>query len=99
MTTVERIAALEQNDKTIFHQLDELKEDVNNIHKLTTAVEVIAVRTTSIDKKVDGIDKRMDAVEKAPVDDYKHYKRLIIGCIVTGVLSALIVAAMAVILK
>lgn len=98
-TNEERIACLEANQKTIFHQLDEIKDDVNDIHELSASVKVIATETVNISQKVDKIDSRLSEVEKQPVAAYTHYKRLIIGCIITGVLGAFITAIVAVVLK
>jgi hypothetical protein len=98
-TVTERVAALEANEKTIFHKLDEIKDDVNDIHELSASVKVIATETVNISQKVDKIDNRLSEVEKQPVAAYTHYKRLIIGCIITGVLGAFITAIAAVILK
>lgn len=98
-TVTERVAALEANEKTIFHKLDEIKADVNDIHELSASVKVIATETMNISQKVDKIDNRLSEVEKQPVAAYTHYKRLIAGCVITGVLGAIIAAIMAVILK
>lgn len=95
----ERVATAEADIKNLFHQTKELKNEVNDIHKLTTSVELIAKQTVDINKKVDGIDKRLDTVEKAPAEDLKHYKRIIISCIITGVISLIIGAIGALILK
>ena len=54
MTSVdERLSTLEANDKTLFHQVDELKEDIRDIRRLTVAVEKIAGKVDNIDLKVD----------------------------------------------
>jgi tetrahydromethanopterin S-methyltransferase subunit F len=98
-TLTERVACLETNEKTIFHQLDEIRADVNDIHELSASVKVIATETVNISQKVDKIDNRLSEVEKQPVAAYTHYKRLIAGCVITGVLGAIIAALMAVILK
>ena len=49
----ERLSTLEANDKTLFHQIDELKEDIRDIRRLTVAVEKIAGKVDNIDLKVD----------------------------------------------
>jgi tetrahydromethanopterin S-methyltransferase subunit F len=98
-TLTERVACLETNERTIFHKLDEIKADVNDIHELSASVKVIATETMNISQKVDKIDNRLSEVEKQPVAAYTHYKRLIAGCVITGVLGAIIAALMAVILK
>ena len=86
---VERLATLEANIRNIFHQLDELKENVGDLHRLTTAVEKLATQGASTAK----------AVERMPGDEARHYRRLIIGAICSGVIGALIGAIMGVVLR
>ena len=97
-TDTERIAKLEANDANIFHQLDEIKEDVKDIHRLTSAVEKIALRTESIEKKVDGLDGRIGSIEAEPGQNWRHYKRLVIGCILTGAVGAILGAILTMII-
>lgn len=94
-----KIASLEADRKNIFHQLDEIKEEVKDIHRLTSSVERLVEKMDSTAKKVDKIDLRLEDIEHEPKDDYKHYKRVIYGCIITGILGALIGAAIAFIIK
>lgn len=96
---VERIAKLEANDANIFHQLSEIKTEVKDIRRLTTAVEKIAVQTENITRKVDGIDARLDNVEKQSVEEYKHYKRVIVSCVITGIIGTIIGAIFALIIN
>lgn len=96
---VERIAKLEANDVNIFHQLSEIKTEVKDIRRLTTAVEKIAVQTENITHKVDGIDARLDNVEKQSVEEYKHYKRVIVSCVITGIIGTIIGAIFALIIN
>ena len=95
----ERVARIEAEQSNIFHQLDELKDEVKDIHRLTASVEKIAVQMDSTSRKVDKIDRRLEEIERAPGEDYKHYRRVIAGCIITGVLGALLGALLAVVIK
>ena len=52
----ERISTLEANERNIFHQLDEIKNDVRDIRRLTAAVEKVALQTENTSKKVYSID-------------------------------------------
>lgn len=95
----ERIAKLEADGKNIFHQLDEIKTEVRDIRKLTAAVEKIAVQTENTAKKVDNISERLECVEREPTNDFKYYKRLIIGTLSTGVIGIIVGALFALIIK
>ena len=95
----ERISTLEANERNIFHQLDEIKNDVRDIRRLTAAVEKVALQTENTAKKVYSIDKRLEYVERAPAEDMKYYKRAIIGCIATGIIGIILGAVATIILK
>ena len=95
----ERVARLEADEKNIFHQLSEIKDEVKDIRRLTAAVEKIAVKTESIDTKVDEMGSRISAVEKEPAQSFVHYKRLMTGSVITAVISAICAAILALIIK
>lgn len=99
MEVHERLATLEANDKNIFHQLDEVKKEVADIHKLAASVEVIATQTFEINKKVDGIGERLDIVERKPIKDFWFYKRTVVACIVTGTITTILGAMLSFVLK
>ncbi len=99
MELSERIAKLEADDKNIFHQLSEIKDEVKDIRRLTAAVEKIALKTESIDSKVDDMGSRLLAVESEPTESFKHYKRLVLGNILTATVSAACAAILALIIK
>lgn len=95
----ERVSYLEAQDKNIFHQLDEIKEDVRDIKRLTVSVERIALQTKSTSEQVVGINERLYNLEQAPAEEAKYYKRVIINCIVTGVISLILGAVLSLIIK
>ena len=97
--TLERLATCEVNDKNIFHQLDEIKKEMTDTRQLTIAVKELAVSVKATAEKVDDISDRLSTVEHAPAEDFKHYKRVIIGCIITGTIGIILGAVMTLIIK
>lgn len=95
----ERLAKLEADDRNIFHQLSEIKEEVKDIRRLTHAVEQIAVKTESIDSKVDDMGRRLLVVEREPAESFSHYKKLIIGAIITATLSTVLANILSLVMK
>ena len=95
----ERLAKLEADDKNIFPQLSEIKEEVKDIRRLTLAVEKIAVKTESIDSKVDNMGSRLHAVESEPAESFLHFKKLIIGAILTTTLTTLLASILSFVLR
>ena len=86
----EKVAILETNTKTLFKSIDEVKTEIKAIHKLATSIELLAQKMQSVDEKVGNIDTRLDAIEKQPSEDIKYYKRIIISCVATGIITAVL---------
>lgn len=89
-TPEERLSSLETNTSSIFHQIDEMKEDIRNITRLTIAVEKIANKVDNIDEKVNRIDERLTTVEQEPAEEYKHIRRTIISAAISTIVGAVI---------
>jgi 5'-deoxynucleotidase YfbR-like HD superfamily hydrolase len=95
----EKVAMHETNIKTLFKLLDDVKSEIKAIHKLATSIELLAQKMQSVDEKVGNIDTRLDAIEKQPSEDIKYYKRIIISCVATGIITAVLGALLALIIK
>lgn len=94
-TNEERIAKLEADSKTIFHQLTELQKDVRSLRDLTVSVREMAVTLSAVKDGQEEIRDRLRSLESVPGEDARYYKRTAFSCIITGVLSALVGAAIA----
>lgn len=95
MTHEERLAVLEANDKNIFHQIDEMKDEIKVLRELATAVQQLADRTESNTELLKKVDGRLDSIEHRPAADMQHYKRITITAIISGVIGAFVSAAIA----
>lgn len=98
-TTDERLSALEANEKNIFHQLDEIKQEQKDQRQLIVVVEQIASKTNVIAGKVNQIDERMTNLEQEPARAYKKYKETIITSVITLILGAIVGGLLALLLK
>lgn len=87
-----RLSSIEEKQKSLFRTVDELKEGVKDMHRLMLAVERMALQMESHTSLLDGIDRRLETVEKAPGRAYNKYREIIIGCVITAVVGALIAA-------
>lgn len=99
MLPEEKVAILETNIKTLFKLVDDVKSEIKAIHKLATSIELLAQKMQSVDEKVGNIDVRLDAIEKQPTEDVRYYKRTLISCVITGVITAVLGALLALIIK
>ncbi len=98
-TLAERVATAEADINNIFHQLDNVKQEMKDIHRLATSVELIATKTQNIESKVDGIGERLKEVESEPGKNFSYYKHTIIGAAITGGISLILAAFFGLILK
>ena len=95
----EKVAILETNSKTLFKLIDDVKSEIKAIHKFFCGVYQSVYNWQSVDEKVGNIDTRLDAIEKQPSEDIKYYKRTIISCVATGIITAILGALLALIIK
>ena len=98
LTADARIAVLETNERNIFHQIDEMKEEIKVLRLLATAVQQLADKTENNTALLQKVDKRLANIELQPVGDYNHYKRVIVAALVTGVLGAVLGALLSTIM-
>lgn len=98
-TTEERLANLEANEKNIFHQLDEIKDEQKDQRRLIVAVEQLAAKTDGIAEKVDRIDQRISSVEAEPGRKFNKYKETIITAIITLIVGAIVGGLIAMLIK
>lgn len=83
----------------IEEQISRIKKDVNDINSLVVSVSILADNMKSMVKEQEKQGKRLEALEKAPLQDYNYYKRLIIGCLLTGVIGTILGAVLALIIR
>lgn len=105
-TTDERLSALEANEKNIFHQLDEIKQEQKDQRQLIVVVEQIASKTnvisgkvTEVNETVVQINDRVTNLEQEPARAYKKYKETIFTSIITLIIGAVVGGLLALLLK
>jgi tetrahydromethanopterin S-methyltransferase subunit G len=84
MELIERVSALEANEKTIFKRLDNVDEKADSIHKLAESIAVLAKSMQNVDEKVDSIDKRLGDIEKRPATFWDKLIFALIGAAASG---------------
>lgn len=88
----------EHEIKSLKHRVDKCEDQNKTLNKLVSSVDVLAVNMTHMAEEQKKQGDKLEKLEKEPAEEYKHYKRLIIGCVITGVLSAIIGAVLATVL-
>lgn len=89
----------DQHIKSLQHQIDDIREEAKEIHRLTESVSVIAQSMKDMNDKVDKIDTRLGAIEFQPLEELRDYKGSIIRAVITGVVGVIIGALMTLIVR
>lgn len=90
-----RLENHEQEIKSLKHRMDEREEKDKTLSELTTSIRTLAVNMEYMAKEQQKQGERLERLEHEPTDEYKHYKRLIIGCIITTVIGTVLGAILA----
>ena len=88
----------EHEIKSLKHRVTKCEEQNSTLNKLVNSVDILAVNMKHMADEQKRQREHIEKLEKEPVDDYKHYKRLIIGCVITTVAGAILGAVLATIL-
>ncbi len=86
----ERTAVLETNEKNIFHQLDEIKLKLCELHNLVALCEAISVKLGAVEEKISETQSRLHAVEQSPGEDLRHYRRSIVTYLATATIALIL---------
>lgn len=80
-----RVKGCEENQKA-------LSDLIRSVDKLANTMENMVN-----EQKEQG--ERLERLEQAPADDFKYYKRLVVGCVLTGIIGAVLGAVIALVIK
>lgn len=89
----------EHEIKSLKHRIDEQEEKGNVLNELAISVKVLAVNMENMGKEQIKQGERLERLEREPADDQRYYKRTVVSCIITGVISAVVGGVMAFILQ
>ena len=86
----------EQEIKSLKHRMNDCEDSQALLNKLINSVDKLAINMDYMNKELQVQGKKLERLENAPAEEYQHYKRLIIGCIITGVVGAILGAIFAI---
>lgn len=102
MTNEEIAVTLKDHEneiKSLKHRMNEREEKDKTLSDLATSVKTLAVNMEYMAKEQQKQGERLERLEHEPVEDFKHYKRVVFGCLITGVLGTVLGAVLATILS
>ena len=89
----------EQEIKSLKHRMDNCEKQQDLLHKLVKSVDKLGINMDYMAKEQNEQGERLANLEHEPAEEYKHYKRVVIGCVVTTVLGAILGAVIALVIK
>lgn len=88
----------EHEIKSLKHRMQKCEDQQEILHKLVTSVDVLAANMEHMAREQEKQGEHLEKLENEPKEDFKHYKRLVIGCVITTVVGAILGAVLATIL-
>lgn len=85
-----RLENHEQEIKSLKHRMDEQEGKDKTLTELTISVKTLATNMEYMAKEQQKQGEHLERLEHEPADNYKHYKRLVIGCVLTTIIGALL---------
>ena len=101
MTGEEIAVLLAEHSKEIGslkRRMGECEKEKEQLFEIVKSIERLAVNMEHMATEQQKQGERLEALEHEPVDAFKHYKRQIIGCVITGIIGALVGAGIAIII-
>lgn len=101
MTTEEIAVRFEDHEheiKSLKHRMTKCEEQQSTLSKLASSVDVLAVNMKHMADEQKRQCEHIEKLEKEPAEEFKHYKRLIIGCVITTIIGAVVGAILATVL-
>mgnify|MGYP000973495922 CR=1 FL=1 len=100
----EQETALKINDinheiKSLKHRMTGCEENQKTLNSLVRSVDKLANSMDNMAAEQKEQGARLKNLENAPANEFKYYKRLIVGCIITGIIGMLLGAFFALIFK
>lgn len=94
---IKELAETEARSKSNTKRLDRLDKLLEEQQEMALAVKELATNMKHMleEQKKQGV--RLENLEKAPIDEAVYYKRVAVGCVITGIIGAVISAVLAII--
>lgn len=94
-----KFTAHEHEIGSLKHRVKNCEDQQKDITTLIRSVDKLANNMENMLREQQAQGERLNRLEDTPREDFKYYKRLIIGYLITGVLSAVLGAVVTLIFK
>lgn len=86
----EKVAHLEEREKSNTHRIDSLDAKVEDIHELASSVKVIASEMKAMRSDLNSIDNRVKTVEEKPAKKWEDLIKTVLTCVATAIAGFLL---------
>ena len=94
-----RLEHLDQEVKSLKHRMTEQEGKDKILTELTISVKTLATNMEYMAKEQQRQGERLERLEHEPSENFKYYKRLVIGCVITSIIGIIVGAVFASIIK
>lgn len=94
---IKELAETEARSKSNTKRLDRLDRLLEEQQEMALAVKELATNMKHMLEEQKRQGARLESLEKAPIDEAIYYKRVAVGCVITGIIGAVISAVLAII--
>ena len=90
-----QLTAHDHEISSLKHRACKLEAASESMTQLVRSVDKLAMNMERMLAEQTAQGERLARLEAEPGEQYKYYKRLIVGCVITGVISAVVGAVLA----
>ena len=94
---IKELMETEARSKSNTKRLDKLDKVVEAQQEIALAVRELATNMKYMLDEQKKQGERLENLEKAPVDEAVYYKRVAVGCVITGIIGAVLSTVLAII--
>lgn len=94
---IKELAETEARSKSNTKRLDRLDRLLEEQQEMALAVKELATNMKHMLEEQKRQGARLESLEKAPVDEAVYYKRVAVGCVITGIIGAVLSTVLAII--
>lgn len=87
----ERATRHDEQIKTAFNEIKDVKSLAESVHKMATAVEVLANAQKSTDKKVDHLTKDVEEIKEKPAKNWDNTVRLVFEIVLAAIVGLVLI--------
>lgn len=84
------VSLLADQMQRVNDDVKDIKGNIDSVNNLAMGVPLLIARMERVDEDLSKVVSDVGEIQKQPVNDYMHYKKLIVGAIILAVIGAFI---------